>query len=209
MQTTLQVNPKVLRAMRHVMAKKDIRYYLNGACVQVRADAMYYIATDGHHMAVLREPWGEDHEPAPNAEYIIPGDAIKALKPHKTMVYCTLTVDGEKENRRAVFSGLAGPDVGCEVIDARFPDWQRVTPKDKPSGEVAQYNPDLLSNMQACYREIQGNDRAFLTLHYNGNSGAALSGGDSRFVGVVMPMRDAGGDLPEWLNPNQELAKAA
>lgn len=44
------------------MAKKDVRYYLNGVYIEPAEKGVYLVATDGHKMAVIHDTEGECDE---------------------------------------------------------------------------------------------------------------------------------------------------
>jgi hypothetical protein len=190
--TTIIVNPRYIRSLRHLMAKNDIRYYLCG--VHILADekrGKFYTATNGHLLGVYHEAWADGETPF-SAELIVPGDVVKALKPAKDLLANLI----QRADGRWAFDGLSAD---FTPVDGKFPDWQRIIPR-QVSGEQAHYNYDYLADFNACGREGWG-CKYSVEVYQNGLSTALVKNGCPDFVGAIMPMRVAGdATLPEWLN---------
>jgi DNA polymerase-3 subunit beta len=109
-----------LETVEHAMAKEDVRYYLNGLCLQFGA-RLIAVATDGHRLAAmpgatvlgLEEPH----------ELILPKKAVNELK--KRLGDGTCRIDVTNRGIRVDF-GITALD--SRLIDGRFPEWQRVIP---------------------------------------------------------------------------------
>ena len=198
----LALNIRYLRALLHIAATKDIRYYLNGvqviACPQ---RGKLYAATDGHRAAVLHEAWPEN-EQVQSLELIIPREVPAKVKSAKRLDHGTLThVSGLKY---ALDNG-DGLAVQFDVIDAKFPDWSRVFPTET-SGAPGAYNWQYLANFNDMVQDATGSNRLHsCDLYQNGAESVALVRHPALdFVGAVMPLRgnkqdDAPG-LPAWFN---------
>lgn len=99
-----------LSVVQHAMANNDVRYYLNGAYL---SDG-HTVATDGHRLAFVES--GYD---GPTA--IIPNDAARQIA----------DMGGEitvSESQVIVDDG--GARFSSNLIEGKYPDWQRVVPKD-------------------------------------------------------------------------------
>ena len=93
-------------------AVKDVRYYLNGICIDSEG---FIVATDGHRMFVGKAETTQ--------ETVIIN--IKGKAPTK---FETVTLDTSENN--ASFYNKNGELIQTcplEVIDGRFPDWRRVS----------------------------------------------------------------------------------
>lgn len=196
MKAVLQVNPKYIRSLRHLMAANgEIRYYLKG--VQVIADekrGKFYTATNGHVLGVYHEPWRDGETPC-SAEFIIPGDVVKAIKPRKRLDQAVLERVGEQWK----FSALDGADLQFTPIDGKYPDVRRVIPT-KPSGELAHFNYDYLADFNRVGRDGWGMKYS-VSVFPNGLSAALVKNGCADFVGAIMPLRVADDEtLPDWLS---------
>ncbi len=106
-------------------AKKDVRFYLNGVCLDVRPSLGRYflVTTDGHRMLVQKFHLAEKSD-APDYRVILERADIEGY----------LKVTGKKpDNLLAVTDGkwsgnsTAG-QIPLRVVDGRFPDWERVMP---------------------------------------------------------------------------------
>jgi DNA polymerase-3 subunit beta len=196
----LTIAHDTLKALLLVAPKKDIRYYLNGILIDVRASDVTLVATDGN--VLLAVPVEEaDIEERTIGQFIIDRamlDVIKPMKVGRASLPITLTI---------------GPDGACSVqgattasgklVDGRYPDWRRVMPA-TCSGEAGQYDP--------AYYGLWGDVRALLTgggkthpvVHQNGRAGCARVSQLGRgAIGVMAPLRTDAADLvadalPAW-----------
>ena len=104
---------------------EDTRYFLNGALLVLKGNAMSLVATDGHRLALVtatRE--GADAE-----------DDIKAILPKKTLnELAKLLSDGDgpvryERGENHLFFEVGGRVLISRMIDGQFPAYERVIPK--------------------------------------------------------------------------------
>ena len=79
-----------IKALLVAAAEKDVRYYLNAVCSDVRATDIVAVATNGHILVAL--PLATDSTIVPG-QYIIPRDVLDNLKLAYEGVPITLTID--------------------------------------------------------------------------------------------------------------------
>lgn len=124
-----------IRAILPTIPKKDVRFYLVGALIDL--DAGRIVVTDGHRMVVCEGPKG-------TGRHIIPRDAlamIAKVKAHEVSV--------EFGPMAGAFTlRAAGQSVAGNVVDGTYPDYARIIPR-QYSGQAAQYNADYLADAQA------------------------------------------------------------
>lgn len=183
------VNVKHLAAALHLAPSADIRYYLNGVCVQGQGNQLRTIATDGKVIGCLRCERPSDD--IGDGELIIPLEAVKALVKAvpKSLDFVTLTklparegdavdvVRWTQEFFNVIFPAVVG----------KFPDWKRVIPA-AISGEPAQYKPEDMEHFVKARKALGG--KGSIYTHHNGSSVAAVSIlGCPEFVGAVMPLK--------------------
>lgn len=105
---------------------EDTRYFLNGALFVLQPAAMALVATDGHRLALVstqRETAGMET------------DEVQAILPKKTLWELgRLLVEGDGEIRyecgeNHLFFEVDGRQLVSRVIDAQFPAYDRVIPK--------------------------------------------------------------------------------
>jgi DNA polymerase-3 subunit beta len=111
-----------LETVEHAMAKDDVRYYLNGMCLQFGAH-LTAVATDGHRLAAM--PGATVLGREETHELILPRKAVSELQ--KRLGDGTCRIDVTKRGIKVDFGTTA---LDSRLIDGRFPDWQRVIPKD-------------------------------------------------------------------------------
>ena len=190
------VQRKHIRAMLHLAAKKDIRYYLQGLNIVRDNRGTYIEATDGHVMGRLLID-GIRLDTKQNV--VLPTDALLKLKGTKKQSDDWLSFSVE---------GLAVECIDSEsttrfsACDAKFPDTDRIIPMDIKDDDIkpATYNPDLVSRFVDVSEELYGKRQIPQILQRGNNS--ALVGFpqmDDHFVGVLMPCREYGKpEVPEW-----------
>ena len=187
--TTVSIPLTILAAVAPFMAKKDVRYYLNGALLETTGACLRAVGTDGHAMAVADAP-STDSLPA---ALILPRDAVEwALKQKADAVTLTET-DG------AYRLTAGGSSIEVKPIDGRYPDYRAVFPRLGDNEGMSAFNPAILATIEKArtgIAKVGGAGRhVALTLHGNGKGnsiGFELSGllAGLRVVGVAMALRD-------------------
>ena len=114
---------RLLAKVSYAMAKQDVRYYLNGALIQRDAGVLRVVASDGHRLAVASAPIDYD---GLGSDWIIPRESIIELQK-------IVSTGGDVSLRvaaNAVQFNMAAVRFSSKLMEGRFPDWQRVCPKD-------------------------------------------------------------------------------
>jgi hypothetical protein len=132
-------------------AVRDVRYYLNGICIERAGEGIVLVATDGHRMAIAADAKGAIE----GAEF-----AIVALE--KTTLTILRNADEDERVRINFDAGSIYGDIradslratkkhskrlvaGAELIRGKFPDWRKVVPqKLKPCG-IVDINPRYMA----------------------------------------------------------------
>ncbi len=107
------------------MAQQDVRYYLNGILMEISADRIKLVATDGHRLALSETDL--DTGVTEEKQIIIPRKAVlelsRLLGSDDSPVKCVLSQNHLRvETDALVFT--------TKLIDGKFPDYQRVIPVD-------------------------------------------------------------------------------
>jgi DNA polymerase III subunit beta len=107
------------------MAQQDVRYYLNGLLLHVDQDLLRTVATDGHRLATC----GMSAELQCETPYqvIIPRKGVHELQRLLTNAERVVEVEISANHIRANLPDLC---FTSKLIDGRFPDYDRVVPKD-------------------------------------------------------------------------------
>ena len=192
----ITIDYAIIKALLIAAPKKDMRYYLNGICVDASKETVVLVATDGHMM--LSFPVSADAiENRINGQFIIDRVDLDAIKPAKAGKH-TLPLVIEVDDKGYTISGAT--KAVNTLVDGKFPDWRRVVPQTL-SGELAQFNLELLSRIDDI-RKVFGRGACDATIHHNGNSCAQITGLHPDALMLVMPCRsnDAQGDapVPSW-----------
>jgi hypothetical protein len=216
----LTIQHSTIKALLTIAADKDVRYYLLGICVDVRAatDArpadVTLVATDGVILLAHPVPLSDVEGVIEPGQYIIPRDALEAVAPMKagrTALPITITIrtpapttdaDGRTVVARPEVEITGATTLRTAPIDGRYPDWRRVLPR-TASGVPAPLDGRLIARIAKAYDYMNEKPRLFqLSIHHNGPTGASLiTGWKGDGLGVIMPMRDPDTfpeTLPAW-----------
>lgn len=159
---TIKLNTKHLLACLAFAADEDIRYYLNGVCIETTESGVgYMVATDGHRMLVCEIPELEK-EHHRNAQYIIPKEALHVLKGHASREIFLPGEQGEgiwvsKLAHDLIDTLFQVKDGHCELtfealtfrctlIEGKFPKWRKVIPTEF-DGIGCRFNTDYMHDL--------------------------------------------------------------
>lgn len=120
-QSTLK---RLIEKTSFAMAQQDVRYYLNGLLLEIGSGTVRAVATDGHRLAMCT---GEcDAAPAQTSQLIVPRkgvmELVKLLDDSEDMVQVQV-------GNNHIKISLADYSFTSKLIDGRFPDYERVIPK--------------------------------------------------------------------------------
>ena len=137
----------LINQVHFAMAVHDIRYYLNGILFVAEGKTLTLVATDGHRLALAQ---AELDTEMPKQEVILPRKTVLELM--------RLLKDGGKDNaddqpielrfagNQAKFS-FSGMEFVTKLVEGKFPDYNRVIPKNHKF-RVTLGRAPLLSSLQ-------------------------------------------------------------
>ena len=175
----LKISKLLLESALIFQARNDVRYYLNGICFLPDGRVA---STDGHRAFI-----GGSHDNK-LAENVI----IKIGKsPTKRYDYAII----DTKSKIATYHDEAGAMVGagiCEEIDGRFPDIDRVIPKETKAADCIGFNAGYLVDIDKVTKLFNPKSSC-VKFELNGNTNAAVCclsspTGETAKI-VVMPMR--------------------
>ncbi len=107
------------------MAQQDVRYYLNGLLLEITADKLCAVATDGHRLALSE--LGGTFDVADTRQIILPKKGVNEL--------ARLLDDSDdllkiKLSENHILIELKDMTFTSKLIDGKFPDYQQVIPTD-------------------------------------------------------------------------------
>ena len=197
----LTIDHAILKALLLVAPKQDIRYYIKGVLVDVRAQDVTLVATNGS--ILLSVPYPDNIEgDRLVGQWIIPREVLEVVKPCKvgrTTLPITVeilpgaqTPDPERPGvtiKATDTITIAGATTTTtKPVDGRYPDWRRVMPG-SASLEVAQFDPALVATFGDVHSLLGGSEKLKPVVHHNGRGGALVSGLGRNALGVIMPYR--------------------
>jgi DNA polymerase-3 subunit beta len=106
------------------MAQQDVRYYLNGLLLDLDGRTLRTVASDGHRLAVYEEALEVEGE---GRQIIIPRKGVLELARLLGEGVESVTVQIAPNTVRV---NLGAVSFAAKLIEGRFPDFQRVMPRD-------------------------------------------------------------------------------
>ena len=106
------------------MAQQDVRYFLNGMLLEVTGEHVRSVSTDGHRLAQCTLDKG-----------VAGTERYQAIVPRKTVIELRRLLDGKDEEVRFSLSDnqirvtRGAFSLTGKLIDGRFPDYERVIPR--------------------------------------------------------------------------------
>ena len=115
---------RVIDRTAFAMAQQDVRYYLNGLLLEVNADELRAVATDGHRLATCGVPAQLDIEN--KTQVIVPRKAVLELAKLMTDPEATVELKLSSNHVRAQVGEYT---FTSKLVDGKFPDYERVIPR--------------------------------------------------------------------------------
>ncbi len=142
---TFSLPQKTLRDLvnqvHFAMAVHDIRYYLNGILFIAEGRQLTLVATDGHRLALAQSTLDSE---IPKQEVILPRKTVlelqRLLKDEDTPIEMRFA----SNQARFAFSGM---EFVTKLVEGKFPDYNRVIPKNHKNAVVLGRAP-LLASLQ-------------------------------------------------------------
>ncbi|HZW45979.1 MAG TPA: DNA polymerase III subunit beta [Microvirga sp.] len=123
------------------MAVHDIRYYLNGILFIAEGNRLTLVATDGHRLALAESTL--DHE-VPKQEVILPRKTVLELQ--RLLADQETPIEMRFAPNQAKFS-FANLEFVSKLVEGKFPDYNRVIPKNHRN-KVTLGRAPLLTSLQ-------------------------------------------------------------
>ncbi len=131
----------LINQVHFAMAVHDIRYYLNGILFVAEGSQLTLVATDGHRLGLAQATLASD---IPKQEVILPRKTVlelqRLLKDEDTPIEMRFAAN----QARFSFSGMA---FVTKLVEGKFPDYNRVIPKNHKNS-VTLGRAALLASLQ-------------------------------------------------------------
>lgn len=139
------VPQKVLKGLMQqvsfAMAVQDIRYYLNGILFVAEGNTLSLVATDGHRLAFASSQLEVE---VPKQEVILPRKTVLELQ--RLLSDADGAIEMQFANNQAKFS-FGGMEFVTKLVEGKFPDYNRVIPRNHPHNITLGRAP-LLASLQ-------------------------------------------------------------
>jgi DNA polymerase III subunit beta len=131
----------LINQVHFAMAVHDIRYYLNGILFIAEAHTLTLVATDGHRLALAQASLETE---VPRQEVILPRKTVLELQ--RLLKDEDTPIDMRFASNQAVFD-FAGLQFVTKLVEGKFPDYNRVIPKNHRNAITLGRAP-LLASLQ-------------------------------------------------------------
>jgi DNA polymerase III subunit beta len=199
----LFIMPGHLAAVALFAAKKDIRHYLVGVCIDTGPAGAFLVATCGHSIAVHQI----DTVSRPIGQFIMPLEPLSSMVKANKRIGIKLTLPAgfagkyEKNRRQVTLESLKGEISIVSEMDGIFPDWRRVCKHDD-----ATYPDHVFYAVEYLARVADAADiiskRKFCVQVRPGGMGCGFAHLDheGKTVAYIMPLRAKLDQLPSKPN---------
>jgi DNA polymerase-3 subunit beta len=133
----------LLNQVSFAMAVHDIRYYLNGILFVAEGKQLSLVATDGHRLAFASATLDVE---VPKQEVILPRKTVLELQRLLSDATTTSPIEMQFANNQAKFS-FGGMEFVTKLVEGKFPDYNRVIPKNHKNSVTLGRAP-LLASLQ-------------------------------------------------------------
>lgn len=172
----LLIMPGHLAAVALFAAKKDIRHYLMGVCIDTGPAGAFLVATCGHTVAVHQI----DTVSRPVGQFIMPFEPLASMVKANKRIGIKLTLPagfaGKYENnrRQVILESLKGEISIVSELDGIFPDWRRACKHDDaPYPDHVFYAVEYLARVAAAANIIS--ERKFCVQVRPGGTGCGFA----------------------------------
>ena len=135
----------LINQVHFAMAVHDIRYYLNGILFVAEGKTLTLVATDGHRLALAYATLDTE---IPKQEVILPRKTVlelqRLLKDDKANEDSTIELRFAGNQAKFSFSGM---EFVTKLVEGKFPDYNRVIPKNHKN-HITLGRVPLLSSLQ-------------------------------------------------------------
>ncbi|HEY2559032.1 MAG TPA: DNA polymerase III subunit beta, partial [Caldimonas sp.] len=131
----------LIAQVHFAMAVHDIRYYLNGILFVAEGKSLTLVATDGHRLALAQATLELE---IPKQEVILPRKTVLELQ--RLLKDDETTIEMRFAPNQAKFS-FAGMEFVSKLVEGKFPDYNRVIPKNHKNRVTLGRSP-LLQSLQ-------------------------------------------------------------
>ena len=147
---------QAIERTQFAMAHQDVRYYLNGMLLEISADALRLVATDGHRLALCDQKF--ESSQSDSQQVIVPRKGIMEIA---RLLEDTDSIAKIQMGSNYIRVTTDGVSFTSKLIDGRFPDYQNVLPDggdkivicDKSELKQALSRASILSNEK--YRGVR------------------------------------------------------
>ncbi len=120
-----QTLKELLDKTQFAMAQQDVRYYLNGMLIEIDGDKLLTVATDGHRLALSKLVLNQSVTDT-LVQVIVPR---KGVMEASKLMSSTDSISIIELNNNHIRITLGGFIFTSKLIDGRFPDYDKVLPK--------------------------------------------------------------------------------
>ncbi len=128
---------RLIDAVSFSMAQQDVRYYLNGMLLEINADFVRAVATDGHRLALCTLQTSIEGAAANPRQAILPRKGVLELVRFLSDTEQTVQLMLGSNHLRAQTDDFI---FTTKLVDGKFPDYERVLPRGGNNQILAERN---------------------------------------------------------------------
>jgi DNA polymerase-3 subunit beta len=134
---------RLINSVKGCVAINDVRYFLNGICLELEGDEIIAIATDGRILGTAAAPISV----AEPVQLLINNGMIRALQAALSSDDgdVIITLNGISSGMQLTFS--SGATMHSQLVSGKFPTWRRVIPDGNPKVLARFSRRDLLESV--------------------------------------------------------------
>jgi hypothetical protein len=221
----LKIDAEDLARVVPFASENDIRYYLNGVCIEPHEDGAILIATNGHMLAAIQSPDSYVTETcilSLNKRFTteirkagLKRDSQSFVELKDAASYPEVVVLGGRLHRHVAYVSPHRP----ALVDGKFPEWRKIIPLDDDlvDGLAGSYNARYVQAAAEAAGLANGPRSRYNGIRFQrskkaGDSGPVIvrTSENRSMIILVMAMRDElTQTMPDWTRAKPEPAKPA
>lgn len=184
----LKIPTNLLNAISQFAATKELREYLNGVTLELRAGVLRLVAIDGALVGVCLLP--SEYPEKQDGAWIMPNAMVEAIIKSKIkQAYVTIGPDSVENGASATLSvSLNGAQLSFRAIEARPIDWRRVVQLTNAQITPSNFDAALLGRIAKASKLSGSSKWGYFGLLQYGDKTGLFSIDGVNIVGAIEPL---------------------
>lgn len=189
----------LLQSTHFAMSQQDVRAYLNGMLIEIDAQSLTAVATDGHRMAICRLPCQVN---SPHHRLLLPRKGIQEiLRLLNNVIDEQVLVSAGKNHFKLMTEQYT---FSSKLIEARFPPYLRAIPRDQDKQVII--DRDLLKRALSRIIILANEKSRAVLLHIQPDQLTLIANNQEQEEAIEsVPAQTQGGELTIGINASYLL----